>query len=259
MDYAGLALLIVLTLVFAFLTAQMLRARRRWFWVGVLPLGGLTLLFGAATVLAFVGYQTLNTVYPNPPSPLNAQLTPQLIADGERFARGCVGCHSSNGQLPMTGQDFFAHDTGPPVGTLWAPNLTPTHLEAWSDGEIIRAIREGIGRDGRSLLIMPSAAFHNLSDADVLAVVAYLRAQPAAGEPTPPRQINVLGAILAATIFPPEVFSAQPPISAPVLARRVALPQPMAAIWCSWVVRIATARTWRAFLPVVMALRRGRI
>jgi hypothetical protein len=76
MDYAGLALLIVLTLVFAFLTAQMLRARRRWFWVGALPLGGLTLLFGAATVLAFVGYQTLNTVYPNPPSPLNAQLTP---------------------------------------------------------------------------------------------------------------------------------------------------------------------------------------
>lgn len=82
---------------------------------------------------------------------------------------------------------------------------------------IVRAIREGVGRDGRSLLYMPSATFHNLSDRDVQALLAYLRAQPAAGEPSPARRFNVLGAILIATIIPDESFSAQPPLVEPVV------------------------------------------
>ncbi|NJM07558.1 cytochrome c, partial [Candidatus Gracilibacteria bacterium] len=185
--------------------------------LGGISAGLLTLLFAAATVLALVGYSQLNRIYANPPSALVLQSNPQLIADGERFGQSCVGCHSSNGQLPMTGQKFFGAEGGvSPVGTLWAANLTPAHLGEWSDGELIRAIREGIGRDGRSLLIMPSAAFRNMSDADVLALVAYLRAQPAAGAASPPRQINVIGAILFATILPPELLSAQEPIAAPV-------------------------------------------
>lgn len=219
MDYAGLSILIALTLLCAFLAYRAIHARRWWLRLaGGIPSGLLTLLFGAATTLAFVGYGRLNAIYPNPPSPLAVQLTPQLIADGERFARSCAGCHSSNGQLPLDGQNFFGAEGGPPIGTLWAPNLTPAHLGDWTDGEIIRAIREGVGRDGRALIIMPSAAFRNLSDDDVLALVAYLRAQPAVGTASPPKQINVVGAIMAATIFPQEAFTAQPPIAAPVIA-----------------------------------------
>jgi mono/diheme cytochrome c family protein len=220
MDYLGLGLMIALALLFAFLAYRAFTARRLWVkLLGGLPAVLLALIFGAAFGLALVGYGRINRAYANPPSQLMAELTPQLVADGERFARSCVGCHSASGELPMTGQDFFGHDNeGPPVGTLWAPNLTPVHLGDWSDGEIIRAIREGVGRDGRSLLIMPSAGFRNLSDDDVLALLAYLRAQPAAGEPSPPRQINVLGAILFATIVPDDIFSAQAPLSAPVVA-----------------------------------------
>jgi cytochrome c553 len=220
MDYLGLATLIALALLFAFLAYRAFTARRRWVkLLGGLPAALLFLTFGVAFGLALVGYGRINRVYANPPSPLTVELTPQLVADGERFARSCVGCHSGNGQLPMTGQDFFGHDSeGPPIGTLYAPNLTPAHLNGWSDGEIIRAIREGVGRDGRSLIIMPSAAFHSMSDEDVLALVAFLRAQPAAGEPSPPRSLNVIGAILFATIVPPELFSVQEPIAAPVVA-----------------------------------------
>lgn len=220
MDYLGLGVLIALALLFAFLTYRAARARRWWIKLtGGIPSGLLTLLFGAATTLAFVGYGRLNATYPNPPSPLAVQLTPQLIADGERFARSCAGCHSSNGQLPLNGRIFFgAGGEGPPIGTLWAPNLTPAYLGDWTDGEIIRAIREGVGRDGRALIIMPSAAFRNLSDDDVLALVAYLRSQPAIEPASPPKQINVVGAIMAATIFPQEAFNAQPPITAPVIA-----------------------------------------
>ena len=219
MDFPGLGLLVAFALLFAFLAYRAFRARRRWVkLVGGIPAVLFTLLFGTASVLALIGYERLNRVYPNQPSPLTAAITPQLVADGERFARSCAGCHSSSGDLPLVGQDFFGAEGGPPIGTLWAPNLTPAHLAAWSDGEIVRAIREGVGRDGRSLLVMPSVHFRNLSDADVLALVAYLRAQPAVEPASPPRQISVLGAILLATVFPAEFFSAQPPLAAPVAA-----------------------------------------
>lgn len=220
MDYTGLAVLLGGCLLFAFLAYRAVRARRRWVKLaGGISAALLALLFGAGTVLALVGYGKLNRTYSNPPSPLTAAaITPQLVADGERFARSCAGCHSSTGNLPLDGQDFFGAEGGPPIGTLYAPNLTPAHLADWSDGEIIRAIREGVGRDGRSLLVMPSEYFRNLSDDDVLALLAYLRSQPAVEPASPPRQINVLGAIMLAALFPPELFSVQPPLAQPVAA-----------------------------------------
>lgn len=217
MDYFGLAVLIAGCLLFGFLTYRAIRARRRWVKLaGGIPAALLALLFSAGTVLAFVGYGKVNAQRPNPVPQLTAQMTPQLIANGERFARTCAGCHSSNGQLPLTGQNFFAD--GPPIGTLWAPNLTPAHLGAWSDGEIVRAIREGVKKDGTSTIIMPASAFRNLSDEDVLSLVAYLRSQPPVEPNSPPRQFNVLGAIMLATLFPNEIFTAQPPITQAVVA-----------------------------------------
>jgi mono/diheme cytochrome c family protein len=219
MDYLGLAVLLGGCLLFAFLAYRAFRAQRRWVKLaGGIPAVFLVLLFGTATMLALIGYGRLNRTYPNQPSALAAAITPQLVANGERFARSCAGCHSSSGELPLGGQDFFGAEGGPPIGTLWAPNLTPAHLAEWSDGEIARAIREGVGRDGRSLLIMPSLYFRNLSDEDVLALVAYLRSQPVVEPASPPRQINVLGAILLATVLPDEFFSAQPPLAQPVVA-----------------------------------------
>jgi len=63
-----------------------------------------------------------------------------------------------------------------------APNLTPdpeTGAGRWTDAQLIRAIRAGIGHDGRRLsLVMPYPAFSVLTDDDVRSIVAYLRALP---------------------------------------------------------------------------------
>lgn len=234
MDYLGLGVLIALALLFGFLTARALRARRRWVKLaGGIPAALLTLVFGAATLLALVGFNKLLGARPNPVPQLSAQSTPALVANGERFARTCAGCHSGNGQLPLTGQDFFG-EGGPPMGTLWAPNLTPAHLAEWSDGEIVRAIREGVGRDGHSLIIMPSAAFRNLSDEDVLSIVAYLRSQPAVEPDSPPRSFTVVGAILAGAVLPDNIFSAQPPIT----AAQVAPPRAATAEYGSYLITL---------------------
>jgi mono/diheme cytochrome c family protein len=216
-DIVGLSILVVLLIVFAALAVRAWRAERLWVrLLGGIPATLVTLVLGAAAVAALVGYGKINATYPNPVRDVTVAGTPEQIAQGEKLARTCTGCHSSTGNLPLNGQNFA--EGGPPIGVYYAPNLTPAHLKEWSDGEIIRAIREGVNRNGNSLIIMPSSAFKNLSDEDVQAVVAYLRSQPAVEPNTPPRQISVVGAIMVATLFPPEVFSVQPPITEPVVA-----------------------------------------
>jgi len=63
---------------------------------------------------------------------------------------------------------------------LYAPNLTPdpeTGLGAWSDGDIVRAIRTGTARDGQQLNHwMPYlVAFHDMTDQDASDLVRFLR------------------------------------------------------------------------------------
>ncbi len=196
-DIAGVAILVILIVVFGFLTARAWKAKRLWLrWMGTLLSGLLTLIPAALLVLALVGFYKLNQRYDNPVAEIQVAGTPDQIARGEKLANICVSCHTPGNQLPLSGSNFAAKFDFPPLGTLYAPNLTPSgNIKDWTDGEVIRAIREGVYRDGRSLLVMPSANFRNMSDEDVQALVAYLRSQPATGEPTPDNQFNVLGAI----------------------------------------------------------------
>jgi Cytochrome C oxidase, cbb3-type, subunit III len=57
-------------------------------------------------------------------------------------------------------------------------------------------MRDGVEKSGRPLIIMPADTFHNMSDADVQSIVAFLRSQPATAHATEPTRINALGAPL---------------------------------------------------------------
>ena len=105
----------------------------------------------------------------------------------------CMECHSAwargvsnyNAGLGAGGRQF-----GPALvqgfGVGWqgstAPNITPHPVKgigAWNDTEIMRAITQGIGRDGRALKPpMAFAWYAGLSDADLQAIVAWLRTVP---------------------------------------------------------------------------------
>ena len=213
-DYVGVAILVILLVLFAFLTWRSWRARNKLVkWAGSIVGGLLMLAIAVVTGAALYGFAQLNRTYNNPVANVKVAATSDQLARGQKLARACAGCHAPNGQLPLAGQNFS--EGGPPVGTLFAANLTPGgELKDWTDGEIIRAIREGIHKDGRSLLIMPSPSFHSMSDEDVQALVAFLRSQPAA-PPTPPTKINVMGALLV-TISGGAFLTAQPPITGAV-------------------------------------------
>jgi mono/diheme cytochrome c family protein len=124
--------------------------------------------------------------------------TPEQIQRGEAIANEfCSGCHSKTGHL-TGGMDVGEHFPIP-IGSFVSSNLTPAGaLSRWSDGQIFRAIRNGIDADGRWLFIMSYTNSGKLSDSDIQALIAYLRSQPAAGQPTPdpPDALNPLGVIM---------------------------------------------------------------
>jgi mono/diheme cytochrome c family protein len=89
-------------------------------------------------------------------------------------AGGCVSCHTVPGGLPFAGGRALAT----PFGTFYSPNITPdpeTGIGRWTDAQFLRALREGRRPDGASYFpVFPYPSFTNISDADVLAVKAYL-------------------------------------------------------------------------------------
>src|SRR4051812_19035625 len=84
-------------------------------------------------------------------------------AHGERLSwtLGCRGCHREN----LQGGYFFER---------YASNLT-REVPKYSDAEIERVLRTGVPRDRSELWGMPSELFQHLSDADMKALIAYLR------------------------------------------------------------------------------------
>jgi mono/diheme cytochrome c family protein len=211
-DITGILILIVVIVAFGFLTTRAWKLKNAFLkWPGVFIAGLLTLIPAALLVLALIGFSKLNERYDNPAAVIQITGTPAQIARGEKLAHICSSCHSPGDELPLSGTNFAAKFDFPPLGTLYAPNLTPSgNIQDWTDGEVIRAIREGVHKSGRALLIMPAGSYRNMSDDDVYALVAYLRSQPATGAPTPNNQFNLLGAIF---INLSDFRTAQQPVS----------------------------------------------
>lgn len=102
------------------------------------------------------------------------------------LAGDCAVCHTAPGGRVNAGG--LALDT--PFGTIYTTNITPdpeTGIGAWTYSAFARAMREGIARDGTHLYpAFPYTAFARMSEADMLALYAYLMSQPAVKH-TPPK------------------------------------------------------------------------
>ena len=129
--------------------------------------------------------------------------TPERVERGRYLATaaiGCVLCHSERdrsqpGAPPVAGREFAGAVMAEEPGyRLVAPNLTPdvaTGAGSWSDDMLARAIREGVGHDGRGLGgQMWWWAFRALSDEDLAAIIVYLRSLPAVANALPPRILS---------------------------------------------------------------------
>jgi cytochrome c553 len=129
--------------------------------------------------------------------------TPQRLERGRYIANalsGCVDCHSPHDWnapgIPYIPDRAGAGGVMPYAGLpgrIVAPNLTPdseTGAGNWTDDQLARAIREGIGHDGRALFPMMSyVRYHDMSDEDLASVIVYLRSLPPVRNPLPNTEI----------------------------------------------------------------------
>jgi mono/diheme cytochrome c family protein len=150
--------------------------------------------------------------------------TPQRLARGKYLFNGIAGCVDCHSQHDMSqhgvparagtegGGEEMAFEGLP--GRIVAPNITPdpaTGSGTWSDDQLARAIREGIGHDDRTLFpMMPYENYRYMSDEDLASVVVYIRSLPPIHRELPKSEV----------IFPVRylVRSVPQPIADPVSA-----------------------------------------
>lgn len=143
-----------------------------------IALGALVLLIavGVASLYAWSGA----AVAKREPLPTHAFVAPTdsaSIARGEHVTKALVKCGDCHGA--DFGGGMVIDDPG--IGFIYAPNLTNGRGGIGgdlTDAAFEAAVRHGLGRDGRRILIMPSPEYQHLSDEDLGTVVAYLKSVP---------------------------------------------------------------------------------
>jgi mono/diheme cytochrome c family protein len=183
-----------------------------------------TLLLLAA--LAGAGaYFVLRSPKQNPAKQLRIDATPEMLARGEHLFEitDCAGCHSERDLSlwcapEVPGRRVVGAALPPEFGLpgkVVAPNITPdqeTGIGDWTDGEIVRAIREGVDRNGRALFpMMPYPQYRSMSDEDVYALVAYLRTLPPVRNSLPETKLNFPASLLIKSVPAPLDGPVPPP------------------------------------------------
>ena len=129
----------------------------------------------------------------------------------------CLDCHSERdfshfagpqkaGTMGRGGERFDGPTAGVP-GVIFAPNITPSGVGAYSDGELMRAVTTGVARDGRALFpMMLYPNYGRVAEDDVKAILAYVRTLKAIENHPPERTLDVPVNLIVRTIPRPASF-----------------------------------------------------
>ncbi|MGC4035557.1 MAG: c-type cytochrome [Chitinophagaceae bacterium] len=163
--------------------------------------------------------ETKTSTEPQAAEKPNEDSIKKVVARGEYLAMhvtGCMDCHSkhdwtkySGPMVPGTegqgGEKFDQKLVGVP-GVVYARNITPdpeTGIGKWSDAEIIRAMTQGISKNGDTLFpLMPYPHINRLAKEDILSIVAYLHTLKPIKNEVPKRQLMLPAMSLA---YPPNL------------------------------------------------------
>jgi cytochrome c553 len=164
-------------------------------WLGRIVVGLVVLIAIAAAFVYVRSEQLVNQTFHAPQVSLTVPADAAAIARGQHLATvvaDCTGCH---------GKDFAGTVVidDPALGRIVSANLTRGQNGlggTLSDPDFVHILRYGIKPGGRSLLLMTSTDFQHLSDADLGAVIAYLKTLPPADSHLPATQLGPLGRVL---------------------------------------------------------------
>jgi hypothetical protein len=193
--------------------------RRMFKIAGIIVLGLSTL--GAAALPFTIGTRPFIGPRSRALTDRRFEATPGRAERGRYLATSVNGCFACHSELDWQANGFPAKAGTEGAGRVWdreglpfltAPNITPdvrTGAGTWTDDMLARAIREGIGHDGRTLFpVMPYSQYRSMSDEDLASLIVYLRTIPAVTRDLPKSNIPFPVSRLINTL--PE------PIAAPV-------------------------------------------
>lgn len=163
-----------------------------------------TIIAAIIVVIAGIAFY-MATILPNVGSApdIKIESTPGRIVRGKYLANnvtGCMACHSRRDWTlyaapvkPGTtgeGGERFDKETDFP-GILYAKNITPYGIGNWSDGELLRAITEGVTKDRKAIYpLMPYKAYAKMCREDVYSIIVYLRTLPSVKNDVPQRSLD---------------------------------------------------------------------
>ena len=180
--------------------------RKIFKWIGIVLgslVGLLVLAFIVLYIMGTVKWNKMHGQYDVPAKTITIPTDDASIARGEHIAtiRMCRHCHLDN----LSGQAAGA----PILVTLSVPNLTSGAGGVGAtntDEDWVRAIRHGVGQDGRGLVLMPSSTWYYLSDEDLGALIAYLKSLPPVDNELPRTDLGPVGRVmLTLGQLPPEI------------------------------------------------------
>ncbi len=186
-------------------------------WIGIVLGLVLGLVLIAGVILFVMGNARFDKMYDVPPSNIQVPTDEASIAYGKHRAEAlCQGCHGAD----MGGEIKFFD--GGPLGTMDSANLTSGEGgigKEFTTEDYVRAIRHGIGPDGKPIFMPAVVSTAHLSDEDLGAIIAYLRTLPPVDRKTNGRQFTPLAKILFAAgalgKLPVETVSHEVHVSAP--------------------------------------------
>ena len=169
--------------------------------VGWTALGLVLLVLGAGAGVYALSNAKLHRRYTIsvqvPPVPDGAE----GVARGRHLVetRGCLDCHGAN----LAGHVVI---NDPAMGVTAGPNITRGRgglPDGFNREDWVRAIRHGVGHDGRPLVLMPAQEYAHMSDDDVGAIIAYLESVPKVDQASIPVRLGpVARALLVANKMP---------------------------------------------------------
>lgn len=150
----------------------------------------LLIVFCVVIAGAAAGYTYLLSAYPDVEnaSDIKIETTGERLTRGKYLftsVSGCLDCHSQRDftklygpVIPGTegmGGMLFDEKQGLP-GKFYAKNITPAGLSGWSDGEILRAVTQGVNKDGEPMFpIHPYLVYGKMDKEDIYSIIAYLK------------------------------------------------------------------------------------
>jgi mono/diheme cytochrome c family protein len=172
--------------------------RKIFKWIGIVLgslIGLLLLAFVVLYTIGTVKWNKMHSPYDLPVETISVPTDQASIARGEHVAtiHMCKDCHTET----WRGQ----FESVPGLITLSIPNLTSGAggIGATNtDEDWVRAIRHGVGHDGRGLVLMPSRLWYYISDDDLADLIAYLKSLPPVDNKLPNSELGPLGRVMLA-------------------------------------------------------------